>query len=151
MLRRGCHVWRPPSGVVGSNAYTMTLPDDARLTLWGFGLCYASGPADGLIHLDRFRFRPTWRPDAELPGPAWDTTRLPKFRPPADEAEWARVRRLTAGALAALGAYEEWADSTLGRDHRRASVRSWMKNRTAPERIAPSWHALARRVNRPAA
>ena len=149
LLRRGFAACRPPAGTVGSSAYAMDLPGGPRLTLWGFGLCLGT-PGDGLVYLGRSRFRPTWRPEPDLPGPAWDATRLPRFRDPRGDDEWDRARRLIVGILEALGDYEEWALATAGPDHRRACVGSWTKPRTAPARVAPSWRSLGRRVGRPA-
>ena len=148
LLERGFQVERPPVGAVGGSAYTLTMPSGDRLILWGFGLCFGGGdPALGLIHLRRFQFHPTWRAEATLPGPAWDTTtRFPRFARPRGEPEWERVRRLTAQALLALADHEDWVHAHLGPNHRRACVATWTKARFAPGRVAPSWRALARRI-----
>lgn len=150
LLRYGFQVWRPPANVVGSSAYTLALASGHQLTLWGFGLCFGHVAEGGLVYLGRFQFKPTWRPEVTLPCPVWDSTRLPRFQPPRTEDDWTRVRILTAGALNALGVYEEWALATLGRDYRHDCIQSWPKPKTAPQRIAASWRSLARRIQQSA-
>jgi len=144
LIDYGFHRWRRPAGTPGCNVYTLSLGPCRRVTLWGFGLCYADD--DGVIFLRRFSFAPTWRSRAMLPGPTWNAGGLPRFRLPRIERERDRVRRLVYGTLEWLASYEDWADVALGTRHRRDRVASWFKPRTPAGRIAPAWRSLATRV-----
>ena len=63
LLEAGFFKRQPPAGEAGSSCYTLALPDGDSLSLWGFGLLYAT-PRQGGVYLNRYQFDPSgfrWR------------------------------------------------------------------------------------------
>gem|GEM_PF-4837990 len=77
-LEAGFHKRRPPEGETGSSCYTLALPDGERLTLWGFGLFYAT-PRQGGVYLNPYQFQPCWLPGSGFAPKGATSTRGGRF------------------------------------------------------------------------
>jgi hypothetical protein len=130
LLVHGFERLRPPDGLSGSSQYTLSLPGNLNIRLWGFGIYFG---AESGIFLNRFEFMPREASMADL-WQARDMTGLPR----------ARNLSLLVQILRWIGAYEAWVLCTLGVEYRKSCLCGWQGgNVTRPDLIPEAWRVLA--------
>jgi hypothetical protein len=135
LLVHGFERLRPPDGLSGSSQYTLSLPGNLNVRLWGFGIYFG---AESGIFLNRFEFIPREARMADL-WQAREMTGLPR----------ARNLSLLVQILRWIGAYEAWVLRTLGVEYRKSCLCGWQGgNGTRPDLIPKAWNELALLVER---
>jgi hypothetical protein len=130
LLRYGFAQYRQDKSC-GGTAYTVHLPENAVLRLWGGSLVYHDRTL-GALHLKRYEFEPRLMPvQYELSYATPENSTIPQN---ADECLMAA--RLAARCMCWTAEYERWVVETAGLAHREASVQPWKQNTVFP--IAPS-------------
>lgn len=133
----------PPVGLAVPSRYELTFPNDARLTLWGFGLLY-SDPSSGGLFLSRMKLTPRLAPPLmEI----WSPTNLPALEQPATRDEWERVRHGLVPALHWIAAYEQWITLNYGEVYRQQCLDGWHRPVCQSAETATQWTKLAAAVN----
>ena len=146
LLEYGFEKFRPPDEVEGSTAYRLDLSGDAvslrSLTLWGFGLYYASAERAGGIFLNRFKFTPMLSDTVKLDLPLWKMEQLPASRVPNDLTLQDRALGLLAEACALIEAYERWVRAVVGAQYRHRCLAEFEHTKFTPEQAIDEWHAM---------
>ncbi len=145
LLEAGFFKRQPPAGEAGSSCYTLALPDGDSLSLWGFGLLYAT-PRQGGVYLNRYQFRPVWLPLEALQQPIWKPDMIPPAKTPP--APCIPVD-LTVATIRRIADYEEWALARCGVAYRRAVLRQWKQpsGRLPPQALPRAWRTLAAAID----
>ena len=140
LLEYGFERTRPPADVKGSSCYSMRLPNNDLLVLWGFGLYLESTCGQGLF-LKRYEFSPRLM---VRPEQAWNLVGLPQSKPPKCMQECEASRVLMQKACQWLAEYEAWTLETAGLAYRKISLDGWsLKTVRQPQEIAGTWNELA--------
>ena len=134
LLVHGFERLRPPDNLSGSSQYTLSLPGNLNVRLWGFGIYFG---AENGIFLNRFEFIPREARMADL-WQAREMTGLPR----------AKNFSLLAQILRWIGDYEAWVLRTLGAEYRSCLCGFQGGNATRPEQIPGAWRELALLVER---
>ena len=114
LLERGFTRLRAPAGCSGSTQYTLAMPGNYRVRLWGFGFYF--GTTTG-IFLNRYHFTPR----AAAVSTLWqEAQRLDSLARSHDFV-------LLAAALQWIAAYEAWVLETCGLEYRLATLGSWKR------------------------
>jgi len=130
LLVHGFERLRPPDGVSGSSQYTLALPGNQSIRLWGFGIYFG---AESGVFLNRFEFIPREARMADL-WQAREMTGLPR----------AKSLTVLSQILRWIGDYEAWVLSTLGVEYRKSCLCGFQDgNATRPDQIPEAWRALA--------
>jgi len=138
LLVHGFERLRPPDGLSGSSQYTLPLPGNLNVRLWGFGIYFG---AESGIFLNRFEFIPREASMADL-WQARDMTGLPR----------ARSLFLLVQILRWIGAYEAWVLRSFGPEYRKSCLCGWQGgNVIRPDLIPEAWRELALLVERSSA
>lgn len=135
LLLYGFERLRPPDGLSGSSQYTLSLPGNLNVRLWGFGIYFG---AESGIFLNRFEFIPREARMADL-WQAREMTGLPR----------ARSFSLLVQMLRWIGAYEAWVLRSFGPEYRKSCLCGWQGPATKrPDLIPKAWNELALLVER---
>lgn len=138
LLVHGFERLRPPDGLSGSSQYTLSLPGNLNVRLWGFGIYFG---AESGIFLNRFEFIPREARMADL-WQAREMTGLPR----------AKSFSLLVQILRWIGDYEAWVLRTLGAEYRKSCLCGWQGgDTTRPDLIPEAWRELALLVERSSA
>ena len=130
LLVHGFKRVRPPDGLSGSSQYTLSLPGNLNIRLWGFGIYFGS---ESGIFLNRYEFIPREARMADL-WQAREMTGLPR----------AKSLSLLTQMLRWIGDYEAWVLRTLGPEYRKSCLCDWQgSSPTRPELISEAWRELA--------
>ena len=141
LLEAGFNRQRPPEGEDGSSCYSLELPADGQLMLWGFGLFYGTSGQGG-VYLKRYEFRPEWLPLEAVQEPIWKPAMVPEEQTPPSP----RVPlELTAAAARRLADYEEWVLEGCGLEYRCGVLRQWKQAAKAlpPQTVPQAWRGVA--------
>lgn len=143
LVRRGLVRHARPEGVEGQSPYTVDLPGDGRLALWGFGALCECGEA---IFVPRAGFAPVLLDG----GPGRLPFRAEELGPVRLPTTGVERRALRAGlALLAgwLAEHEDWVASEMGPSWRRECFEA---RRKAPpvqaDGLASAWRRFASRL-----
>lgn len=142
LLAYGFDRHRPPTGKLGSSAYSLKLGAARSVVLWGFGLLY-NDPANGAVYLPRCGFAPQLTSSVELPATIWEMAQLPSMQTPVASAEWRSLFALISAALTWIAGYEQWVVASVGIEYRSRCVTEWKRSRLAATEIAANWQQLA--------
>ncbi len=135
LLVHGFERLRPPDGLSGSSQYTLSLPGNQSVRLWGFGIYFGS---ESGIFLNRFEFIPREARMADL-WQAREMTGLPR----------AKSLALLTQILRWIGDYEAWVLRMLGAEYRKSCLCGFQgANTTRPDLIPAVWRELALLVER---
>jgi hypothetical protein len=130
LVAYGFERMRPPEGFSGSTQYTLVLPNDLHLRLWGFGMYIGRGEG---IYINRFDFIPRI---ARL-SDAWQGAETMSQLRRSYEAG------LVIQATRWIAAYESWVASEFGLLYRQRTLTGWDKTAIRPNEIAEAWRTLA--------
>lgn len=135
LLAHGFERLRAPAGQSGSSQYSLLLPGNLNVRLWGFGLYF--GAETGMF-INRFEFVPR---EARMT-PLWQANEM---------AQLPRVKdfSLLAQALRWIGTYERWVLHTFGLEYRKACLSQWESRVCRIERISEAWNELALSIETP--
>lgn len=126
--------------------YSLRSPDGTVIGLWGFGMYFSSGGAEGLL-LKRFAFSPRLVPANEMRFDAWVPVDLPTVRQPGNRAEQDLACELLDASLRWVAGYERWVLAEAGPAHRIAAIDAWrgMRKRIAADALSmpDTWQLLA--------
>jgi len=133
LVAHGFERLRALAGISGSTQYTLSLPKELRVRLWGFGMYF--GAAEG-IYINRYEFTPRTARFQEPWQSAESMSRLPRsgsFELLAQAAHW-------------IAEYENWVLDAAGLPYRRAALSGWKETCSAPGSIASAWRRLASEI-----
>jgi hypothetical protein len=133
---------RLPQGRPGSPEYVWQQDPDHRLSVWGYGMHWASRAEAGLF-LRRHAFAPRVTARGFAPAGLWRVEQWSKARAPRDVAEYqillAHLVRLTR----ALSRYEAWLARTAPQEYRARCLHHWHKESLVPaDQISQAWEEL---------
>ncbi len=133
LLAHGFERLRAPERTSGSTQYTLGLPNEMYVRLWGFGMYF--GAAKG-IYVNRYEFVPRTALFQEAWLSAESMIALPK----------SRGFELLAQAASWIAEYESWVLKNVGLTYRRQSLSSWKEACAEPGAVALSWRRLANEI-----
>jgi hypothetical protein len=143
LARRGLVRHVRPEGVEGQSAYTVDLPGEGRLALWGFGVLCECGEA---VFVPRDGFAPRLL-DAAPAQPAFRAQDLGPWRQPATEEERRGARAVLVSLAGWLANHEEWVARERGLPWRRTCLEMRRKASPVPaEALASAWWQLGSRI-----
>jgi len=132
LLDYGFQRQRPPEGISGSSQYTLTVPGELYVRLWGFGVYYGG---DVGIFLNRYSFVPR-RTSLSDCWQAGNMQGLPR----------AKDLCLMPGLLRWIAAYEEWIKKRTSAQYRLRRAASFKSRKTAGQHSPAAWLHMADRV-----
>ena len=139
----------PEDDEYAANHYELSLPNDQRIVLRGFGVFFGDARHGG-IYLPRYEFTPMFTPLSTLDCPLFSADDLPPLARPNDDQRLGCISMLT-DALAWIVEYERTVVDRLGLEYREGTLLTWDNGeRTVipAEAIVPSWEALADQAER---
>lgn len=128
LLRYGLERLRPPAGVSGCSQYTVLLPGDLTIRLWGFGVYV--GHEQG-IYMNRYEFLPRVAVLAD----AWTPDQLARGQRTMDASLLSRL-------LGWMFSYEMWVEETQGRAYRRSVLLSLSSEPAGSLDLTVEWLGL---------
>ena len=152
LLRYGFERVRPPPGETGSSAYVLPLREGGHCVLWGFAV-FCGSPALGVgMLLRRHPFAARLAHTPTLPLPLWRAEQLPTTAPARTPDTLRLSCRLGASLARTLAAYERWALTALGDEHRARCEaerpRAVRRRQTIPcTGLATAWEQFAARAD----
>jgi hypothetical protein len=130
LLAYGFERVRPPEGISGSSQYTLELPGERHLRLWGFGFYF--GSATG-IYVNRYEFIPRETSLRDL----WQAKEMDRLRR-------AHEFNLLPEAVRPIASYESWVMREYGAEYRASCLRGWDSKVGGGLNIAADWLELAK-------
>jgi hypothetical protein len=135
LLEFGFERVRAPEGHTGSSQYTLLLPHNRRVQLWGFGLYFGG---DSGIYFNRLEFAPR----AAYFNPGWRSADSMRGLPRCEE--FALVAELANW----IGSYEAWVTQQHGLAYRERCLVGWSKKSTPPGCLSTAWRSLGCEIER---
>ncbi len=140
LLEMGFERLRPPADWKAATQYSLPLPAQGCLRLWGFGLWHSPKGSAGVL-VRRSEFAPRL---CTLTQPIWKLEDLPSLRMPVTVEE---VHQVWSGLIFMwdwFASYERWVVQRCGVDYRREAWLQWNKKRIGePDRLADCWRQAA--------
>jgi hypothetical protein len=140
LLRYGFAQYRQDKSC-GGTTYTLQMPGDTVLRLWGGNLVFYKAEL-GALHLKRYEFEPRLMPvQYEL---SYATPEQSAFAQTAEECM--NAAHLAGECMRWIAGYERWVIETAGWAHRQAAVQAWKQNAVfliAAEQMAALWDESA--------
>jgi hypothetical protein len=144
LLQHGFERHRPPTGKLGSSAYTRDLDATRSVVLWGFGIFYRDLQY-GAVVLPRAGFTPQLTSSRTLPSQIWEMAQLPPVYTPANIQEWRSLFALLTPMLSWIADYERWVIADYGIEYRNRCLAEWKRATMPASEIAATWQQLADR------
>lgn len=143
LARRGLIRQVRPEGVEGQSAYTVELPGEGRLVMWGFGMLCECGEA---VFVPRDGFAPRLL-DGAPARPPFRAQDLGPWHEPATEEERRGARAVLVSLAEWLARHEEWVAEELGPGWRRTCLEARRKASPVPaEALASAWWRLGSHI-----
>ena len=139
----------PEDDEYAANHYELSLPNDQRIVLRGFGVFFGDARHGG-IYLPRYEFMPMFTLLSTLDRPLFSADDLPPLARPKEDQRPGCVAMLR-DALAWIIEYERTVVDRLGLEYRERTLLTWDNGeRTVipAHAIVPSWEALADKAER---
>jgi len=141
LLELGFERVRPPSEWKAATQYSLHIPPEGSLRLWGFGFWYKLDLELG-VFVRRSEFAPRL---CQIAQPLWKIEDLPPLRMPGTVEEVNQVWRALVFVWDWFANYEEWIVQRCGVNYRRQVWLQWNKKRVGePERLACCWRQAAK-------